>query len=186
MTSLLLPTDARLAFFRPALAHKQAFFRMLRDFKDAGERHWQDSVTPWGYKYWLRLMERHAQGLDLGPENTPYEVYYLMDDEQTVLVGVFTLRMSLTPKLMVEGGHIGYSITPSLRRRGYATYGLAQMLPIAAAHGICHVLVTCDDANTASARVIEHNGGVLENILPSPFRPGVPVRRYWIDLPRPQ
>ena len=55
---------------------------MLRDFKDAGDATGRIPVTPWSYKYWLRLMERHAQGLDLWAENTPTRsTLHLMDDE---------------------------------------------------------------------------------------------------------
>ena len=62
---------------------------------------------------------------------------------------------------------------PSARRRGVATAALAAALPVAAALGIDPALLTCDDDNVASGRVIETNGGVLEDV-----RDG--IRRYWV------
>jgi len=58
-------------------------------------------------------------------------------------------------------GHIGYSVVPWKRRRGYATRALALMLPYARAEGLRHVELTTDAANRESQRVIEANGGVL-------------------------
>ena len=88
-------------------------------------------------------------------------------------LGSVSLRHVLTPGLRAVGGHIGYWVRPSARGRGVATQALSLMLPLAAAHGIDPVLVTCDDDNLASATVIERNGGVLEDVLRG-------KRRYWI------
>jgi predicted acetyltransferase len=85
-----------------------------------------------------------------------------MVDEDDV-VGRISLRHALTPWLLEVGGHVGYAVRPSARRRGHATRALGLVLPVAAARGIEQVLVTCDDTNHASRRVIEANGGVLED-----------------------
>ena len=89
--------------------------------------------------------------------------YLWMVDDETV-VGRISLRHSLTPWLLEVGGHIGYAVRPSARRRGYATAALELMRGVAAEHGIDPVLVTCDDDNVGSRKVIEANGGVLEDI----------------------
>jgi len=76
-------------------------------------------------------------------------------------------------------GHIGYAVVPWRRRRGYATRGLALMLPVAAAQGLAQVVVETDPDNVASQRVIEANGGRLvgELALP-PSYGGARTRRY--------
>jgi predicted acetyltransferase len=87
----------------------------------------------------------------------------------------------LTPELEYEGGHIGYDIRPSARRRGFGTALLRLTLERAAALGICDVRLTCDADNIGSIRVIENNGGVLEGEVPSRERATL-IRQYWIPL----
>ncbi|MGN6252171.1 MAG: GNAT family N-acetyltransferase [Marmoricola sp.] len=78
-------------------------------------------------------------------------------------LGRIAVRHRLTPWLHEVGGHIGYDVRRSRRREGHATAMLAATLPVAAALGIDPALVTCDADNLASRRVIEVNGGVLED-----------------------
>jgi predicted acetyltransferase len=79
------------------------------------------------------------------------------DGEQ--MLGRLAIRHRLTPALERAGGHIGYDVRPSARRKGHATAMLAAGLPIARSVGIAEALLTCDDTNTASQRVIEGHGG---------------------------
>lgn len=92
------------------------------------------------------------------------------------MIGFMAVRHSIdTDFLRTLGGHIGYSIRPSRRRRGHAARALALALDRAGEIGLDRVLLTCDHENVGSARVIEGQGGVLD---------GVPRenRRYWIML----
>jgi predicted acetyltransferase len=100
--------------------------------------------------------------------------YLWMVDDDTV-VGRISLRHSLTPWLLEVGGHIGYAVRPAARRRGYATKALGLMLAVARDLGIDPALVTCDDDNIASRRVIEANAGVLEDIRNHKMRFWVPT-----------
>nr|WP_255671798.1 GNAT family N-acetyltransferase [Glycomyces amatae] len=93
--------------------------------------------------------------------------------EGDAYLGRINIRHRLNDHLREVGGHIGYDVRPSARRRGHATAMLAAALPRAAALGIEKALVTCDTDNTASRKVIEHNGGVLED------RRGRKLR-YWV------
>jgi predicted acetyltransferase len=76
-------------------------------------------------------------------------------------VGRITIHHELNDALRIEGGHIGYDTVPSMRGRGVAKEMLRQALPAARALGLPEVLLTCDETNMASIRVIEHNGGTL-------------------------
>ena len=93
------------------------------------------------------------------------------------IVGRTSIRFELNAFLRTLGGHIGYAVRPPFRRQGYATEILRQSLDIARARGIDPVLVTCDDDNLASAKVIEANGGRLESLVPG--EADIPKRRYW-------
>lgn len=77
-------------------------------------------------------------------------------------LGRISIRHRLTAALLWEGGNIGYEVRPGARRRGHATAMLAAALPLAAALGVDPARLDCDAANTASRRVIEKNGGVLD------------------------
>jgi predicted acetyltransferase len=91
-------------------------------------------------------------------------------------VGRISLRHDLTDLLLTWGGHIGYSVRPSARRRGHASQALALMLPLCAEMGIDPVLVTCDTDNIGSLRTIEKNGGVYEDTREGKLRFWVPAR----------
>lgn len=105
----------------------------------------------------------------------PYTVRWIVQDGE--YVGRISLRHTLNGQLLTWGGHIGYGVRPTWRRRGVATAALAQMLPLAAGMGIDPVLVTCDTDNEPSRRTIERNGGVYEDT-----RAG--KRRYWVPTSR--
>lgn len=95
------------------------------------------------------------------------------------IVGRLQLRLVLSDVLLKFGGHIGYVVLRSFRNRGYAQSMLRQGLEVARVSGIDPVLLTCDEGNAASVRVIEKAGGVLENVVD--VLPGAPrKRRYWV------
>jgi predicted acetyltransferase len=88
-------------------------------------------------------------------------------------IGRLDIRHRLTPFLLEAGGHIGYDVRPSMRRRGYATAMLREALPIAADLGIDPALITCRFDNVGSRKVIEANGGVFEDQRGD-------ILRFWI------
>lgn len=90
-------------------------------------------------------------------------------------LGRIAIRHRLTPTLLEWGGHIGYDVRPSARRRGHATAMLAAARPVAARLGIDPVLVTCDLDNIGSRKVIEANGGVFEDERGGKLRFWVPT-----------
>ena len=111
---------------------------------------------------------------------TPHSVYWLVDQSNHMLADI-ALRHELNEALAVFGGHIGYSVHPDHRNKGYATYMVKQMIPLAQRMKINRLLITCDIDNIASNRVIQKCGGLLENTLTLPDR-ATPFNRYWIDI----
>lgn len=122
----------------------------------------------------------HAAGRNLPPDWVPQTTFWLVRDARTIL-GCSRLRHRLTEFLAERGGHIGYDVRPSERRRGYGTRLLQMTLPEARRIGLTRVLITADDSNVASWRIIERNGGLCEpGLLMS--ESGA-LRRYWLDTP---
>jgi predicted acetyltransferase len=130
---------------------------------------WQDPGVFDAYVRWLRndAVEDAPRPAGYVPSTT---LWWVSGDEY---LGRISIRHRLTPQLRDYGGHIGYDIRPTARRRGHATAMLAAALPRAQALGINPVLITCDEDNVGSRKVIEANGGVLED------RRGI-KRRYWV------
>lgn len=99
------------------------------------------------------------------------------------LVGMIQVRYEIEKNeyLWKFGGHIGYSVRPSQRRKGYATQMLRKCLEVCRESGMEKVLITCDVDNTASRRTILANGGVYECTVHEPEE-GETLERYWIIL----
>ena len=102
-----------------------------------------------------------------------------MDGEEWI--GKLTLRTTINEKYLLSGGHIGYEIRPSKRRLGYGTELLRMGLEKARQRGLQRVLLTCDETNLGSRKVIENNGGQFENAVHVEGQTVLKMR-YWIDL----
>lgn len=171
---------ALLEIRRPVLSDEHAFRIAVADFK-ARDPDWTfafhfDEKTD--FAQYVQRVKDWSEGKDLG-EFVPNT--FLVAVVEGKIVGRVSLRHELNAFLLREGGHIGYGVVPSERRKGYAKEMLRQTLPIARKLGLTRVLLTCDDNNEGSARTIEAHGGILENKI---LDPGMTVakRRYWIDL----
>ena len=97
------------------------------------------------------------------------------------IVGMIQVRHELNDYLARFGGHIGYSVHPDERRKGYASQMLAGVLAYCRALGLEKVLITCLETNEGSRRTILKNGGVYDS---SDREPGdnCGTQRYWITL----
>ena len=123
----------------------------------------------------------HARGRGLPPGWVAAADYWLVDGD--TYLGRVQVRTELTDALRRYGGHVGYAIRPSARRQGHGTTALRLALERCGAIGLARVLVTCDETNAASRRIIEANGGVLEDLVVLQGRPARTMR-YWIDVAR--
>ena len=127
---------------------------------------------------WLAFIEKNSQeetvteGLVVATE---FLAVRLSDNQ---LVGMIDIRHTLNDFLLKIGGHIGYSVRRSEWNKGYAKEMLKEALVFCQTIGLESVLVTCDTVNIGSAKVIQANGGQLEN---ETLYEGVPIQRYWIN-----
>jgi predicted acetyltransferase len=125
---------------------------------------------------YLNILGNVRQGTDLTPGCLPETFLFAFVGPR--IVGRAAIRHTLNASLEREGGHIGYVVVPEFRRRGFGTQILALAVRLANEQlGINPVLVTCDDSNVGSIRVIERNGGVLRDVVDGRNER---VRRYWI------
>ncbi|MFF9481056.1 GNAT family N-acetyltransferase [Streptomyces sp. NPDC014733] len=126
-----------------------------RDLREYGDR-WHDPAVFAAYTARLR-----AAGGETGDDRIPCDHLWYTDGP--AYLGGLRLRHRLNDFLLSHGGHIGYDVRPTARRRGHATAMLRAALPRARALGLEQVLITCDATNTASRKVIEACGGEFED-----------------------
>lgn len=116
----------------------------------------------------------------LGDRVPETQLWYAEGD---AFLGSISVRHRLNERLEQWGGHVGYAVRPSARGKGYASAMLAGMLDhIRANLPLERVMLTVNEANLASIRVIEKNGGVLRDVVPILWSPDERGRRYWITV----
>lgn len=172
MTRLALPT----------LDHYESWAECVAEFGGStderhGDGHWhlpeglQTRTDLETYEVYIGLLRR--MGHDPVEPQVPSDHWWIVDGDE--VLGFIAIRHRLNDYLLNHGGHIGYSIRPSRRRQGHASRAVGLALERCRELGIDRALITCENDNAASARTIENNGGVLEDV-----REG--IRRYWIEL----
>lgn len=137
-----------------------------------------DLAGPEAFSAWVEQLQQQSDTSVAVGEGRVHATHWWIVEGDSYL-GAIDLRHYLNAVLLDVGGHIGYSIRPSARRRGLATWALGAVLLEARALGLDRVLVTCNNDNIGSARSIERNGGVLEDVRTTDA--GI-KRRYWITL----
>lgn len=128
------------------------------------------------FPQWLELMAARRSGEGVAPGWVAATFELAIVDMR--VAGRLSVRHALNGFLLQQGGHIGYGVLPAFRGRGIGKRMLQRGLQLTSELGIERVLVTCDEDNAASRRIIEGAGGVYES---SHVGDGVraPTRRYW-------
>lgn len=158
-----------------------SFRDMAKDYKIANEMRYQEVFEDnFSFEEYIQKLVNNSKGEDLKPGYVPSSTFWLIDNKEKIL-GVSRLRHYLVAHLEKEGGHIGYDVPPSQRKKGYGTILLKYTLEKAKKMGMRKILITCDTDNVGSSKIIQHNGGVLENEIISD-NSGKKVSRFWIKL----
>jgi predicted acetyltransferase len=164
---------------RPSNDRVDSYLAMVAEMRALGERIWDSLAclpgeTPADFVQRV-LRGEHAPAAGRVPDT----VYWAVHEDE--VVGRIALRHVLDEKLRRFGGHVGYEVRPSARRRGIAAEMIRQLLQTPRARAIGRLLVTCAPDNIGSRKAILANGGVLEKIE---FVEAVQRDTcfYWIDL----
>ena len=157
----------------------------LRSYKEAYDEYVDNGISTYFFTDpsscdIFAKFDRYRNERDLPPDRVGEDKYWLVDDEKAYFIGEIAVRHRLNDALALRGGHIGYGVRYSEWNRGYGTKMLGLALERAKEMHISPVLITCNDDNIASARVMEKNGFILrDTITVSRDGKDLLTRRYW-------
>jgi predicted acetyltransferase len=164
---------------RPSRAYKVSYLQAIQEMNEMGESlHYRD----------LRFSDlEEIEEMTASPESVdvqasaPDDLFWLVDGEE--FLGRVYLLYNLAES-HIRAGQVDYFIRPSKRRQGYGKELLRLTLDKFREHGLKRILISCASDNTGSKKIIEANGGVFENEIPSwdPYGSSGIRLRYWIDL----
>ena len=169
-------THADAILTRPCERYKASYIDAVYEY--IGETravNWHPEILRARFDEYLKVAEQMET--DPLPGMAPSSLFWLVA-ESCGYIGDVDVRHHLMDSLKRYGGHIGYKIRPSCRRRGYGALICRLGIEKARLLGIGDILITCDDDNIGSAKIIEANGGVLQDLIDN--KRGVLTRRYWI------
>ena len=172
----------RLVF--PTIAYEGQAVEYINEFKEYGSEvngsgALDDYLEDSTYEEWLKKVTADMDIANIPEPRVPALTYFYVREEDNRIVGMVNIRLALNDFLRTEGGHIGYSIRPTERKKHYATEMLKEAVAVCNTIGIKEVLVTCDKVNVASSKVIQNCGGELEEEFYSDIYKEV-VQRYGI------
>jgi predicted acetyltransferase len=170
----------KIRLVQPCIELQNEYLDMLSEWKESGEEliPWSLNLESSDFKLLVDKLNGYSKGIGLPESFVECSTFWLVNENNRIL-GAIEIRHRLNDHLLFRGGHIGYGIRPSERRKGYASlmlsFALKECLPI----GLYKVLITCLKSNTGSVKTIIKNGGILES---EDIDNGEAFQRYWIHL----
>ncbi len=160
--------------------------KYLKSYKKAYKEYIKNNITTYNLDDpdkvdVIKKSENFRYAIDLPEGFVPQITYWLVQNDE--FLGQIGFRPKINDFLFNYGGHIGYFVKYSKWNKGYGTKMLSMVLEKAKKLGLKKVLITCDDNNIGSSKVIEKNGGILENKVKNIIAgKEILTRRYWIEL----
>jgi predicted acetyltransferase len=167
-----------LFLIEPSSEYKAAFQNIVKGYKKANENVHYNLYKPAleDFKKFVNNLRDHSKGMNLPKGWVQYSTYWLTSESKEIL-GIIRIR---NEPLKVYG-HIGYDIPPSNRGNGYGTKILKLSLEKVKQMNIKKLLITCDEDNIGSIRIIERNGGeLIDRVFDGEDQ--VYVKRYKINI----
>lgn len=131
------------------------------------------------YEEWLEHLEKNSNPDTVSKDWVDATTFFVVRTSDNKIVGMVDIRHRLNYFLSICGGHIGYSVRPSERRKGYGTQILKKALEYAKTININNVMLACYKENEGSRKIIEKCGGKLEKEFT--YIDDKVIRVYWID-----
>lgn len=164
-------------FIQPESRYLESYKEAFREFQRIGVSTY--GLTDADSCDIFEKFENYREERNLKPDRVGCHYFWLVEEEEGYFIGETAIRHRLNEALLLRGGHIGYCVRYQEWGKGYATEMLRLAQEEARKLGITKALVTCNDTNLASARVIEKNGFTLEDKVEVD---GILSRRYWRTL----
>ncbi len=168
---------------KPSIEYKQSFIEAMKEFQSKEQSCSHISMRDASvnipeiesdFPAFVEKLLNVEKGIGIPENYVPATELWLVDGNE--FIGGVSIRHRLNEHLLKIGGHIGYSIRPSKRKLGYGTKILELAIPFAKKLGIEKILITCDDDNIGSQKIIQKNHGVLEAVIETD---GLVNSRYW-------
>lgn len=168
---------------RPKREYAGQIIEYRQEFLDAGDS--MDGTGPLrrtpNPEEYIRICAQYEDPLKVPAHLVPATQFFFLRKSDNKLVGMIQVRHRFNDYLEKYAGHIGYSVRPSERRKGYAKEMLRMTLPFCREIGIDKVLITCIDGNIGSEKTILANGGIYEYTIHEPDE-NVNLKRFRITL----
>ena len=144
-----------------AIDYINEFYKYNSDINGTGAL--DEYLEKYDYEKWIEKIQSDIDIPNIQEPNVPKMTYFYVREDDNKIIGMINIRLALNDKLRKEGGHIGYSVRPTERNKGYATEILNFGVEICNNRDISEVLVSCDKSNLASAKVIQKCGGIFKD-----------------------
>lgn len=131
------------------------------------------------FNSYVKILNESRDGINLGPQEVPSTSLFAFFDG--LIVGKISIRHHLNSMLEKRGGHVGFGVLSAFRGKGFAKQMLALSLDHCRKIGLKEILLTCEESNDPSIKVIMRNGGVLDQ-LNDPQLAEAKILKFWITL----
>ena len=174
-------------FVFPCMEYEEKAIAFIKEFNDYsseinGSGGLDSYLAHSTYADWLVKIMKDIDIANILDGRVPQFVYYYVNEENDRIIGMIAIRTGLNDFLRKEGGHIGYCIRPTERRKGHGTRMLREALSFCHWIGLHDIIISCDKDNVASAGIIKNCGGILDTEFYSDFFKAT-VQRYHVSVP---